>query len=195
MIRKYFLYIGIVCVLILSAFLNQARHSIAYENIKKAALGKLTLAQEIIVQPQMPPIEIAGPKGELVSLPEKGQYMLINLWSAKYSDSLFNLNTMRHLQTILHGYGENWKIIGVSIDNPKDIELVSRTIKKYNISEIAGYYDARGDLLKFIDPKAFPATIIVNDKGHVLYKIYGNAPWLDPDVIAFLRTLPRAMKE
>ena len=57
--------------------------------------------------------------------------------------------------------------------------------------ELAEYYDAKGQLLRLAAPKSIPVTFIVNDKGRVLYKIYGDAPWLDADVITFLQTLLR----
>lgn len=190
MVRKYSLYIGIACVLAVSVFMSWAKQQVAYEHIKNAALKKLTYAEHVAAQPYMPTIEIANHEGNLVSLPEKGQFMLINLWSAKCKECIINLSTLKQLQHIFKGYGENWKIIGVSVDKPKDLEQVTKTIKKYNISEMARYYDARGSLQKFMAPKSVPVTIIVNNKGRVLYKIYGSARWLDSDVISFLRAMP-----
>ncbi len=187
MIKKYFLFIGIVCVLLVSVFMTWARQQMAYEHIKTTALSQLTLAEQVIEQPYMPIIEVAGPKGDIISLPEKDKFMLISLWSTKCKACANNLSTLKKLQRILRGYKEDWKIIGVSIDAPDDLEKVTRVIKKYNLSEIAEYYDAHGTLFKYIDPKAIPVTLIINNKGRVMYKVYGTAPWLNSDVIAFLR--------
>jgi peroxiredoxin len=170
--------------------MNWAKQQITYEHIKTAALSKLMLTEQVISQPAMPTIEIAGPKENVLSLPEKGQFMLISLWSSTCKECIVNLTTLKKLQHILHGYKEDWKIIGVSIDSPDNLEEVTKIIKKYKLSDIAEYYDAYGTLLKYIEPKTIPVTIIINDDGHIMYKIHGNAPWLDPDVISFLRIMP-----
>jgi len=187
--RKYYLFIGIACIFFVSFFMNWARQQIIYENIKTAALSELALSEQVASQAPMPEIKIAGPKAEMISLPEKGQFMLINLWSTGCKECLTNLDALHKLQRVLHGYKENWKVVGVSVDSPKDLEQATKMVKKYKLSDIAEYYDAHGTLRKYIEPKTIPVTIIVNGDGHVMYKVYGSAPWLNSDVISFLRAM------
>ena len=171
--------------------MNWAKHQVAYDHVKEVAMAKLAYVEHVPGQPHMPEIIIAGPKGEMLTLPEKNQYMIISLWSVRCKDCILNLKKLKRLKQVFDLNNENWKIISVSIDKPSDLELVAKAIKKYNMPELAEYYDAKGALLKLVAPKDIPVAIIVNDDGRVLYKIYGNAPWLDADVITYLQTLLR----
>ncbi len=189
MIRNNLLYIGIFCVLIVASFMTWVKHQVAYDHIRHTAMAKFTLVEKITNKPFMPTIEIAGPKGEIVLLPEKGKFMFINLWSVKCKECISNLNALKNLRYIFLRNNKNWKIISVCIDKPEDLEQVSRIIKKYNISELAEYYDADKTLRKLIAPQTIPVTIIVSDDGRILYKIHGKAPWIDPDITTFLLTM------
>jgi peroxiredoxin len=174
--------------------MNWAKEQIAYDYVKTRALSQLALVEEIISQPVMPEIKIAGPRGDIITLPEKDKFTLVTLWSAKCGSCVMNLNTLKRLKYILDGYKEDWKIIGVSVDSPDDLEKVTKLIKKYKLTEIAEYYDANRSLIKYIRPKTLPITLIINDKGHILYKVYGTPPWLNADVISFLRAMNNGKK-
>ena len=162
----------------------------AFEHIEKVGIAKLGIIQETKTEAFFPEIMIADLKGDLVSIPDKSSFMLVNIWSAMCKDCIENLDILKRLPIVLSGsVNKDWRVIGVSVDKPEDIEPLAQVIRKYRFEEVGGYYDARGELRQALTLKAIPATLIVDDHGRILYVVYGIAPWLDPDVITFLHAL------
>lgn len=190
--QKNILYIGILCVLIIFSFLNWAKEQVTYDHIYKTAMSKFKNAEKIFHDHEIPEIKIADPEGKITFLPKKGKFMLVNLWSIRCKNCVTNLHILHQLQRVFNKSDKNWEVICVSIDDVKDLEYVSSLIKRYDIIKLAGYYDAYKSLQKFTGAKLMPVTLIINDKGKVLYKIYGENQWLDPDILTFLRSISSA---
>ena len=191
--QKYLLYIGIIGVFIFSSFIRGVWQDAAFERVEKVGMAKLGVVHDVKADVFLPEVNIVGPKGGVVSVPDKGSFMLVNIWSARCKDCIENLKILKRLPMVLPRDEEkNWQIIGVSIDKPEDMEPLAQVIRKYKFKEVGGYYDVHGELRNALTLKSMPVTLIVDNHGRILYEVYGIGPWLDPDVIMFLRSLQRA---
>ena len=190
MIHRHLLLIGIILVLVISAFMRWAWIQVAFDNVEKTAMAKLATVEQVKAKAYLPVVKVAGPDGDLVSVPDKKHYMLVNLWSIRSRESTENVRLLARLKYFLLRYTNDWQVISVSVDRPQDLGVLTRFLKRLELTEAAGYYDARGALYKTVAPKTLPVTLIIDDHGRILYEVYGSPPWFDEDVINFLRVLP-----
>lgn len=188
--QKYFMFIGLATILVVFAFFSWIRDQIAFDQIERKALIRFKNYEIPKTEKYLPPFQVVGPDGEMVNLPDMKHYTVLNIWSTRCKECVKGLLTLGGLKTIL-SYNEDWKVYSVSIDKEKDMKKVYETVKRSRVKDVAGFYDINQGIRKNIPIKALPMTLILDNRGRILYELYGNVPWYDSNITDFLRYLPR----
>jgi len=184
--QKYLLTGGIILVLIVASFANYMRDTIALERAEKEAFKRFKKVEKPTTDIYIPQMKIAGPNGELVDLLDGEYYTVLNIWATWCSPCVKELTALKGLKKIL-SYERKWRVIAVSIDSSKDIEKLSKMVKKLKVKDFAGYYDLNKDLQRAVNVKGIPMTLLLNKRGKVLYIVYGDAFWFDDSIVRLLR--------
>lgn len=134
----------------------------------------------------LPGMEVLGPTGGTVNLRKdfKGRLLVLNVWATWCAPCVRELPELKLMSTARQLPGV--AVAAVSIDLPKNVDKVLGFIKKYGVSDVAGYHDYNGRLQASLPIRDLPVTFIVSPSGQVLYEIGGEARWTHPDVINFL---------
>ncbi len=139
----------------------------------------------------LPSVEILDPNGEIINLKKtEGQYTVLNIWATWCTPCVKELPALAELHNRLP-FDSKWRVIAVSIDSPKNMSKVFSFTERLNISDIANYSDYNLELQKIINVEKLPLTLIINNKGRILYQIYGSAFWYDKEIIDFLNLIKK----
>lgn len=190
---KYFLPISLVAIFIVFQFAVWIKDKKDFDDTEKTiALNfkeLLTYKEDIYLSN----ISVINPRGAMVALDnDDDKYTVLNIWATWCAPCVKELPSLQRLDQLLPNQ-KGWRVMAVSIDANKDIEKIAAFTKKYNVTNIAGYYDITGNLQKSFNVKGLPTTLILNDSGLILYEIRGDAIWHDEQVVSFLNKV-RKMK-
>ncbi|MFP4463607.1 MAG: TlpA family protein disulfide reductase [Alphaproteobacteria bacterium] len=188
--QKNLLYVGLACVLILSFILDFVAERASVNYLERQAMAAFSRAERVDPAVYLPEMEIAGVDGGLISIPDKKSFMIIGLWSVRCAACLGNLDSFKRLGRMWENVdADAWRVMAVSVDKPADMGAVSQFIRDYDYRGVAGYVDVSGRLYDAVKPERLPVTLIVDDKGRILYRLHGAAFWMDSHVLMFLEYL------
>ena len=184
----------LIMILLLAVVIGSGfgvRHLIESKELKRTERGiasHFVRFQAFEAPKRLPPISFAGPDGDEAALKDfRGQIVVLNVWATWCRPCITELPSLQNLQKLVKGQGV--KVIAVSIDLRKDIEKVSAFLDKYEISDVARYHDINGQVQDTLNPRALPATYILDKRGRMIYEIAGEAAWDSPRIIDFLQKL------
>lgn len=115
-----------------------------------------------------------------------GQYVVLNVWATWCSPCLKELPSLKALSKQLNN---KWSVIAISIDTPNRADMVKSFVQKYDVIGVAGYHDNRMTMQNILSVSKLPTTFILDDRGHVLYEIQGDAEWDNQVIVDFLNHL------
>lgn len=106
-----------------------------------------------------------------------GKPLIINVWASYCSPCLAEMGS---LEVLHQQYGEQFNLIGISIDDYADRAL--GFLKKADTS-FNHYIDYQLQLETMLGSNAIPLTVLVDQDGVVLYRIRGAQEWDSPENI------------
>lgn len=185
--QKYFLVGGLACVAVVAWVVsNIYDHSLLKQMEPEIAPHFKTF--KIYETPKkLPSIRVAGPSGEIENLKDNGgQFTILNVWATWCAPCVKELASFKKLDNLLT-YDKGWRIVAVSIDSLENLPKVAQFTAQYDIVSFAGYNDVNFELQNAISVKKLPMTLILTPSNKVLYEIYGEAFWHEPQVLEFLK--------
>tara|TARA_R110001592_G_scaffold16881_15_gene71746 strand:- start:2744 stop:3340 length:597 start_codon:yes stop_codon:yes gene_type:complete len=184
--QKYFVFVGVFFVLIVAIFATWMRDQIAFDKLEAQAMQRFKHYKVYDRDTYLPQLKVASPNGKMVNIIDGQHYTVLNIWATWCAPCVSELPSLSRLDYIL-SFEKKWRVIAVSIDNPKDVEKVIEFTKQRNLRELAGYQDIHRELQKAIKIKAVPMTLILDRNGKILYEIYGDALWHESSIVSLLR--------
>jgi len=107
----------------------------------------------------------------------EGKPLIINVWASYCGPCLAEMGSLEVLHT---EYGEQFNLIGISIDDYADRAL--GFLKKANTS-FNHYIDYQLQLETMLGSDSIPLTVLVDKDGVILHKVRGAQEWDSPENI------------
>ena len=85
--------------------------------------------------------------------------------------------------------GRDLMVMPVSLDDPPAIDLIAAHLEKHGLSTLPVMHDRHFALAGRIGVVGTPTTIIVDRFDQVVAAFQGQAPWNDPEMVAWLEAL------
>ncbi len=186
--KRYFMFGGIFCVLLVAVFANFMKEKIAFEKVESEAFSRFKKYKAYKEDVYFPQTQVAGPDGKLVNLLDGKHYTVLNIWATWCAPCVAELPSLKRLQAIL-AYEQQWRVVAVSIDKNEDIEKIDAFTKKLKVEQVASYIDVNKHLQRAVNIKGLPMTLILDKRGKILYEIYGDVVWYDASVVTLLRKI------
>ena len=183
-----FLIAGIFLVLGMAASVKMIIENQTIKRTEQQISRNFARFKAYEVPEKLPALRFAGPDGEEVILKDyRGNLLVMNVWATWCRPCITELPSLERLQNMTRG--QNIKVIAVSVDLRKDIDKIGEFLDQHEIGAVARYHDIHGDLQDKLNPRALPATYILDGRGRVLYEIAGEADWSSPKIAGFLQKL------
>ena len=186
--KRYFMFGGVFCVLLVAVFANFMKEKIAFEKIENEAVKRFKKYKVYKKDVFLPQIQVAGPNGEMVNLLDGEHYTLLNIWATWCTPCITELPALRRVNLVL-SFEKKWRVVAVSIDKPEDFEKVSALTKKMRIEGLADFIDINKQLQRSIKIEGLPMTLLLDKNGKILYEVYGDTLWYESNVVSLLRNI------
>jgi len=101
----------------------------------------------------------------------RGKPLIINVWASYCSPCLAEMGS---LERLWQGYGDEFNVIGISIDDFRD--RAAGFLAKAETS-FPHYIDNRLKLENMLGANTIPLTVLIDKQGRVLKKVRGAQEW------------------
>ena len=189
--QKFFIFFGIICVLVVAMFVSWMKDQIAFEKMEAEAFRVIKTGKKYENDVYLPQMQVAGPDGKMVNIFDGERYTLLNIWATWCTPCIKEMPALRRINRLL-AYEDKWRVIAVSIDKPSDMEKVVDFTNRLKVRDFAMFMDVNKQVQKNINIKGLPMTLVVNKKGKILYEFYGDVLWTDSNIMLFLRHMDLA---
>lgn len=189
--QKFFIFFGIICVLVVAMFVSWMKDQIAFEKMEAEAFSVIKTGKKYENDVYLPQMQVAGPDGKMVNIFDGERYTLLNIWATWCTPCIKEMPALRRINRLL-AYEDKWRVIAVSIDKPSDMEKVVDFTNRLKVRDFAMFMDVNKQVQKNINIKGLPMTLVVNKKGKILYEFYGDVLWTDSNIMLFLRHMDLA---
>lgn len=123
------------------------------------------------------------PAAELLDLEEKphyfadykGKMVLVNFWAPWCQPCLAELPALEKLRK--ERAGSDFEVLYVSMDYPKDATALRDSMKNLPSGVFPSFYTKDQTLWASLGINGLPTTILLNEKGEVVYTLAGDGPW------------------
>lgn len=189
--QKFFMFGGVLCVLVVAMFVSWMRDQIAFEKIEAEAFRVIKTGKKHETDVYVPQMQVAGPDGQMINVLDGEHYTLLNIWATWCTPCVKEMPALRRLNRLL-SYENKWRVIAVSIDKTSDLEKVIDFTNRLKVRDFAAFVDVNKHVQKNINIKGVPMTLIIDKNGKILYEFYGDIIWTDTNVVTFLRNIELA---
>lgn len=113
-----------------------------------------------------------------------GQYQIINFWATWCAPCLSELPSLERLKDLR---GADIAVYAVAMDDgitPEDLAAFLNAKKLRR--DVAGYYDADGQIALRVNLRGYPTTWVIDPGGRIVAELAGEADWASPEVLAVL---------
>lgn len=110
---------------------------------------------------------------------------VVNFWATFCQPCLTELPSLAQLDETF----EDVDVIGISVDPGQSPDKVNAFIKQHNINDFAGFWDHKKEARTALPSRGLPTTLLIDEKGRILYKFEGEADWMSPESLAFFKAL------
>ncbi|MEJ2009285.1 MAG: TlpA disulfide reductase family protein [Acidobacteriota bacterium] len=132
-----------------------------------------------------PNFTLPGLKSDNVSLAQyRGKVVVLNFWATWCPPCVMETPSLEKFATEMKPDGVT--VIGVSVD--ENGQQLREFVKEYHLSYPIAR-DPNAALSHRYGTFKFPETYIIDRGGHVAEKIIGATDWVDPNMIAFVKSL------
>jgi len=143
------------------------------------AHGPVTVGQ------RAPAFTLPGLKSDNVSLAQyRGKVVVLNFWATWCPPCVMETPSLEQFASEMKSDGVT--VIGVSVD--ENGQQLRQFVKEYHLTYPIAR-DPNAALSHRYGTFKFPETYIIGRDGHVAEKIIGETDWVDPNMIAFVKSL------
>jgi len=145
-----------------------------------------TLEQKVInVDDQAPPFSVTTDNGRTVSLSNfGGKLLVLNFWASWCEPCVVEVPSLDAFQRELAPQGV--VVLGVSID--RNEKLYRQFLGKAPVSFLTAR-DPDANISSSYGTFQIPETYIIDRTGRVREKVISNQNWMDPEVLAHVRSM------
>tara|TARA_R110002072_G_scaffold71203_5_gene171012 strand:+ start:763 stop:1365 length:603 start_codon:yes stop_codon:yes gene_type:complete len=188
---RYVLFIGAIFIALIYYFAIWILAYVQLQTVEKKVGSEFKWFKVYNYDAYLPAIDVLDPTGQNVNITDSGgQYTILNIWATWCAPCVKELPSLKQLDTTLKR-GKKWRVIAVSIDFQENLGKLSAFTKKYDVEDIANYYDYKRGIQKNVNVGSLPVTLILNPSGKILYEIHGDALWHSKEIIDFLRLVEK----
>jgi thiol-disulfide isomerase/thioredoxin len=114
----------------------------------------------------------------------KGKITVLNMWALWCAPCLRELPLLKQVQDELSS--PNLQFAYISMDYPENASKLYDVMKLKNVDMVDSFYI--NDLKAWQDMtlRALPTTYILNEQGQIIYELFGDIDWINPEAKAFL---------
>lgn len=133
----------------------------------------------------LPQAYVETAPGVFESLPkiDSGKIRVINVWATWCPPCIKELPSLAKFQA----QHPDIKVILLSYDLQKSHEELTAFTEKHGAGGLPVISDSRLELRRILPFTVLPSTLIINEKGQVLYTIKGEGDWTSPSVTDFFK--------
>lgn len=116
-----------------------------------------------------------------------GQFQVINFWATWCAPCLNELPSLGRLKDLR---GADIAVFAVAMDDdltPEELDAFFKT--KDMPREVAGYYDADGQIARRVSFRGYPTTWVIDPGGRIVAELAGEADWASPQALEVLDSL------
>ncbi len=188
-LERYFLPAGLIFVFFVSWAVFNIHNYTKLKQFEIEITSKFKILKINEDPVYIPDMEIAGPAGDIIKLSDNNdKYTVMNIWATWCAPCVKELASLRRLSEVLP-YDSGWRVIAISIDSEESLPKVAEFTAKYKVEDIANYYDYSGALQKAVNIEKLPMTLLIDNRGRILYEVYGDAFWHDKEIVDFLKLI------
>ena len=134
----------------------------------------------------MPEIRFEDDRGRAVTLANfKGKVVLLSIWATWCGPCRREMPTLDRLQAQLGG--PDFEVVALSIDR-QGIKVIEQFYKELKINHLAMYVDTSGKVVRDLNVRGLPTSLLIDRSGRELAWMIGPADWDSPVSIAFIRS-------
>lgn len=132
----------------------------------------------------LPPFTIADLDGKELGLDAfKGKVVVLNLWATWCVPCIKEMPSLERLSTKLKDKGV--AVMSVSQDRGGQRQ-VGPFLEKQGLKALPIYLDPKGAVLKAINGRGLPTTVILDKEGREVGRLEGDAEWDGPNAVAVI---------
>lgn len=110
----------------------------------------------------------------------RGKPLIINVWASYCGPCLAEMDS---LERLWQRYGDQFNVIGISIDDYRDRadDFLAKTDTTF-----PNFIDRQLALESMLGAKTIPLTLLIDDQNRVLQKVRGAQEWDSPEMVEFI---------
>ena len=113
----------------------------------------------------------------------RGKVVLLSLWASWCRPCLRELPSLDEMQRIFGSRGLD--VVAVDAENRSAGEI-ARLYAELGVIHLPIYIDSSEGLLKSLDVKALPVTLLIDPSGAEISRVSGAIDWTRPDMLAMI---------
>lgn len=167
----------------------QAQQADRICTLSDIALTPLTTRQLIEQKPPcpLPNLTFQDASGQPKTLSDfKGQVILLNLWATWCPPCIREMPALNDLQARLGS--DRFQVVAVSQDRG-GAPVAGKWLNDNALTALPLYLDPKATLGKALESPGLPVTLLINQDGQELARLYGPADWSSDTMITKLRAL------
>lgn len=110
--------------------------------------------------------------------------VILNFWATWCAPCIKEMPDLIHLKKLLKK--DNIRVLALSEDRGGTKKII-RFLKKHGFENLDVLIDKKSKIARKSGVRGLPVTILIDSKGFERGRITGTAPWVEPDVVNFVR--------
>lgn len=150
--------------------------------------------KEVATVEKLPALKLKDLQGKDVDLFTlyPGKTLLVNYWATWCPPCLAEIPSLMALKAARRL--ENFEVVLISLDFPKDHESLKKLMNRSRIGEIDTLYMSDMAQWGVLGSKALPITLLVSSDGVIMSRMEGGIDWMGPAGADFLKNIPQNPK-
>ena len=150
--------------------------------VQKGLLGKFQPTKGKVEMPETVFFDGDGKERRLTNLLGRG--VILNFWASWCAPCVREMPQLDRLKQLVRD--KNVEVLAVSQDR-QGSAVVGRFLTVNKLYNLEPLVDRNGSLIRAVNARGLPTTIMFNPDGTELGRVTGVAEWDSPDAVAFIR--------